>query len=381
MLIFVQVLSACGGDILTPEKTLEPTVISTVISSPTSPVTDSLATRIDQYIQDKHPDFSGTILVAQKGAILISRGYGLADRENEIPNTAQTKFEIGSISKSFSAMAIMILEERGLLNVEDPICQYLSDCPDAWEPVTIHHLLNHTSGIRDYAEIFDKVFETGIMDVDPCKEFSKAEIISLFKDLPLKFAPGKHYRYTSSGYFLLGVIIEKVSGEDYDVFLKTNILRPLELIETGYAYTNANDVNHALGYFTDGDQINNAPCWDVSIKYAAGGLYSTVGDLYKWDQALYTDQLVSQETLDKMFTSHVRMGGGKTYGYGWIISKPKGYRIIEHSGSLPGFLAQLARYPDDQVTIIILKNLRSGTRDLQVIRINRGLVEIVFEEK
>lgn len=119
----------------------------------------------------------------------------------------------------------------------------------------------------------------------------------------------------------------------------------------------------------------------MSLKGAAGGLYSTVGDLYKWDQALYTDQLVSQETLDKMFTSHVRIGGGKYYGYGWIISKPKGYRIIEHSGSLPGFLAQLARYPDDQVTIIILKNLRSGTRDLQVIRINRGLVEIVFEEK
>ena len=247
MLIFVQVLSACGGDILTPEKTLEPTVISTVISSPTSPVTDSLATRIDQYIQDKHPDFSGTILVAQKGAILISRGYGLADRENEIPNTAQTKFEIGSLSKSFTAMAIMILEERGLLNVEDPICQYLSDCPDAWEPVTIHHLLNHTSGIRNYSDIFDNQFETGIIEVDPCKEYSQAEVVSMFKDLPLKYEPGKRWRYTNSGYFLLGVIIENVSSISYDEFLQKNIFQPLRMAETGYGHTHANENNRAMG--------------------------------------------------------------------------------------------------------------------------------------
>lgn len=379
MLIFVQVTSACG-DILISKPTLEPTVIPTVTPAPTIPVTDTLATRIDQYIQDKHPDLSGTILVAQDGEILISRGYGLADREHEIPNTAQTKFEIGSITKSFTAMAIMILEERGLLNVADSICKYLSACPEAWEPVMIHHLLNHTSGIRNYSDIFDNQFETGIIDVDPCKEYSSAEVVSMFKDFPLKYAPGKHWRYTNSGYFLLGVIIENVSGDSYDEFLQKNIFQPLEMAETGYAHTHTYEKIGALGYFLDQDQIINAPCWDVSIKRAAGGLYSTVGDLYKWDQALYSDQLVSYETLDKMFTSDVRMRGGKTYGYGWMISKRKGHRIIEHPGALPGFLAQLARYPDEQVTIIVLKNLRLDDEDLQAIRISMGVADIVFEE-
>jgi CubicO group peptidase (beta-lactamase class C family) len=367
VLIFVQVVFACS--------TLEPTVIS----SPTGTETDSLATRIDQYIQDKHSDFSGVILVAQKGKILISQGYGLADRENAIPNTAQTKFEIGSITKSFTAMAIMILEESGLLNVDDSICLYISDCPNAWKPVTVHHLLNHTSGIPSYT----KLYEHGKIgtDIDICEEHSADEVVSTFKDLPLKYTPGQHFRYTNSGYFLLGIIIENVSGERYEEFLQQNIFEPLELTETEYGFTQNSENDHALGYIVDQDQLIKAPCSHVSTAYASGGLTSTVGDLYKWDQALYSAQLVSQETLEKIFTSDVRTSGGKTYGYGWEISKRKGHLLIQHGGETTAFTAQLSRYTDDQVTIIVLTNLKLEDRGIQALRIAMGVTDIVFGEE
>ena len=371
MLIFVQVVFACG-DTSSPESTLEPTVIS----SPTGTETDSLATRIDQYIQDKHSDFSGAILVVQKGKVLISQGYGLADRENAVPNTAQTKFEIGSITKSFTAMAIMILEESGLLNVDDSICLYISDCPNAWKPVTVHHLLNHTSGIPSYTEIY----EQGKVDTDICEEHSAEEVVSNFKDLPFKYTPGQHYRYTNSGYFLWGIIIENISGERYEEFLQQNIFQPLEMTETEYGFTQNSENDHALGYIVDQDQLIKAPCRHVSTAFASGGLTSTVGDLYKWDQALYTDQLVSQETLERIFASEVRMGGGKTYGYGWEISKRKGHLLIQHGGETIAFIAQLSRYTDDQVTIIVLKNLKLEDRDIQALRITMGVADIVFGE-
>ena len=333
--------------------------------------------RIKQYMRN-YPDFSGAILVAQKGNVLISQGYGMADRENDVPNTPQTKFAIGSMTKGFTAMAIMILQERGQLTAQDPICDYLSDCPAAWKPITLHQLLTHTSGIHNYTDLYG-----GLKDkVNICQEYKPEEVIAFFKDLPLDFTPGSKYRYSSSGYFLLGVVIKKVSGESYETFIQKNIFQPLGMTESGYdRLTSSNVKQHALGYSIDPNhnQVVNTYCWDVSLKFAAGGLYSTIGDLYKWDQALYTNQLVSQDTLNTIFTSYVTTDrpDAAGYGYGWLISQESGHRVIEHSGLVNGFVTQLARYPDDQMTIIVLSNLDASF----VEAIGRKLAELVLEEK
>jgi len=337
---------------------------------------DTLETRINKYMQQSHSSFGGIIFVAQKGKVLISQSYGLADRELDVPNTPQTKYAIGSISKSFTAMAIMILQEHGQLTVQDPICKYIADCPATWKPITLHHLLTHTSGIYNYTDLYSQLKDK----LNICREYKPEEVIALFKDIPLDFEPGSRWTYSNSGYFLLGVVIEKVSGESYETFIQKNILQPLGMSESGYDRASTLVKNHAAGYSINRPyyEIINAPCWDVSLKYAAGGLYSTVGDLYKWDQALYTDQLVSQKNLDTIFTSTISIpGSGGLYGYGWIISQQSGHRVLEHSGDVSGFVADLARYPDDQVTIIVLSNTDWEKPD----QISKGLADIVLEEK
>jgi CubicO group peptidase (beta-lactamase class C family) len=336
----------------------------------------TLETRVDKYIQLYHNNFGGVIFVAQKGKVLISKGYGLANRELEVPNTPQIKYAIGSMTKAFTAMGIMILQERGQLLVQDPICNYLADCPAAWKLITLHHLLTHTSGIHNFTDLFSALKD----EVNICREYKPEAVITYFKDLPLDFAPGSGWNYSNSGYFLLGVVIEKVSGESYETFIQKNILHPLGMSESGYDRSSVIVKNRASGYSIDRPyyDIVNAPCYDVSLKFAHGGLFSTVGDLYKWDQALYTDQLVSQETLNTIFTSTLSIPGSDgLYGYGWIISQQSGHRFIEHSGNVYGFVSDLVRYPDDRVTIIVLSNTDWEKPD----EISRNLAAIVLNEK
>ena len=341
-----------------------------------NPTADTLASRINHYMQQHYPQFSGTVLVAQKDQGLMSQGYGLADREQDVPNAPQTRFAIGSITKSFTAMAIMILQERGSLKVEDPICNYLADCPDAWKPVTMHHLLTHTSGIPSYTDLYIQ----GKIAATPCKAGKPETIIAYFRDLSLEFTPGSRWHYSNSGYFLLGAVIEKVSGDSYEAFIEKNILQPLRMTETDYDRASTIIPHRASGYSVDQlrDPFINAPCLDASLDDAVGGLYSTVGDLYKWDQALYTDRLVSQETLGTIFTSTVSLvssvAGEAVYGYGWEISQQSGHRVIWHNGLVWGFASYLARYPDDQLTIIVLSNVDTTN----VAQVGRELAAIVL---
>jgi CubicO group peptidase (beta-lactamase class C family) len=273
-------------------------------------------------------------------------------------------------------MAIMILQEHGQLTVQDSIWKYISDCPATWKPITLHHLLTHTSGIYNYTDLYATLKD----EVNICREYKPEAVIAYFKDLPLDFAPGSQWSYSNSGYFLLGVVIEKVSGESYETFIQKNILQPLGMSESGYDRSSTIVENRASGYSINRPyyDIVNAPCRDVSLKFAHGGLYSTVGDLYKWDQALYTNQLVSQEILNTIFTSTVSIpNNGGLYGYGWIISEQSGHRVIKHSGNVFGFVADLARYPDDQVTIIVLSNTDWEKPD----EISKGLASIVLGDK
>jgi CubicO group peptidase (beta-lactamase class C family) len=324
-------------------------------------VNGTLGASLDRTLREDHPGFSGTILVVKQGKVLLSKGYGLADQENDVPNTPETKFAIGSITKSFTAMAIMILKERMLLDLQDTICKYISPCPPAWKAVTLKHLLTHTSGIYNYT------LDPGFLKINTCQEHKPEEIIPFIKDHPLDFPSGSQFRYDNSGYFLLGMVIEKVTGVDYEAFLQKNILQPSGMIDTGYNRVNAILKDRASGYSLDSwtEQTIHAPCYDGSNSFAAGGLYSTVGDLYKWDQVLYTDQLVSKDSLSEIFTSSVMIvssegynfpPGSGVYGYGWMIGQQSGHRVIKHGGKIPGYASFLARYPDDQVTIIILSN-------------------------
>jgi CubicO group peptidase (beta-lactamase class C family) len=326
-----------------------------------------MAAQADQYLSDlaTTAGFSGAVLMARNGDILLSGGYGEADRDRHLLNTAQTKFRLGSLTKQFTAMAILILQERGLLTVQDPICAYLTDCPARWQAITIHQLLTHTAGVTDFARLPGHEVTMGLPS-------SPAETIARFRSQPLEFLPGEKFRYSNSGYILLGAIIEQASGSTYESFIQDNIFAPLQMVNSGYDH-NTGDL--AVGYR---DGSNQADFIDMSVPFAAGGLYSTVADLYRWDQALYTDQLISQTLLDEMFTPFVPIfnGGGSGPGYGWFIGKDGDRPMASHAGGINGFLSLITRYPRDHVLIAILSN----REDANLAEIQAQLTNILFEK-
>jgi len=290
--------------------------------------------------------FSGSVLIARDGEVLLSRGYGSADRELGIANTPQTRFFIGSVTKQFTAMAILILQSQGRLNVQDPICSYIEDCPAAWEDITIHHLLTHTSGMIVMPD--DNSY--------PESPITPRELLDRFKDAPLDFQPGERHSYSNCGYWVLGPIIEQVSGQTYEAFVQQWILEPLDMHDSGF---DQDASGLAVGYV---DQNTTRPTQVIesSFLYSAGALYSTVEDLYRWDQALLTEQLVPRELLDQMFTPQVSLYpdavGSVAYGYGWLVWDHLGRQMVGHGGALDGFRAWIFRYPDDRITIIVLSN-------------------------
>jgi CubicO group peptidase (beta-lactamase class C family) len=322
----------------------------------------------DTYLSklDKARLFSGSVLIARNGRVLVRKGYGEADRKKHLVNTAQTKFRLASLTKQFTAMAILILQAQGKLNVHDRICTYLSGCPPTWQKITLHHLLTHTSGIPDFGGFPDYLTTQG-------SPSSPAQTIARFKNKPLDFQPGKTFSYSNSGYVVLGAIIERASGATYEAFLRDNIFVPLQMVNSGYDHNNG---NLAVGYR---DQTSvPADFVDMSIPYAAGGLYSTVEDLYRWDRALYTDKLIPKNLRDKMFTPFaIPKKGGLGYGYGWGIGEADNHLLVSHEGVINGFHGVIARYPNDKTVIIILGN----RQDMNLFEMRTQIAKIVFGEK
>ena len=305
-------------------------------------------------------NFSGSILVARDGKPIITKSYGMANYELGVANTPQTVFRLGAITKAFTATAVIMLQERGKLNVNDSVCKYLNDCPQTWQPVTLRHLLTHTSGIPSYTELPD-YNKTTMLPV------THAEMIGRFRDKPLEFAPGEKAVYNNSGYYLAGVIIERVSGKTYEEFLQENIFTPLEMNGTGYDSPRRVIKNRAAGYAMPGGTRINAPYIDMTVPFAAGALYSTVEDLYKFDRALEGEKLLTRKSVDEM-----QMPFKKEYAYGWDVLTELGRRKIERGGVINGYTANLSRFTDDRVTIIALGNntnshVRSATLDLAAI--------------
>ena len=320
--------------------------------------------KADEYMNAavKVNNFSGSVLVAREGKPVFSKGYGMANIELNVPNSPDTVFRLGSITKQFTAMAIMILNEQGKLSVNDPICKYLPECPAAWQPITIRNLLTHTSGIANYTGFpnFDK---TAVLPI------TTAEMFTLLKDKPLDFAVGEKYSYSNSGYFLLGSIIERTSGKTYADFLQEKIFTPLGMKQTGYDNPLRIIKNRASGYSKQGGEFVNAAYMDMTIPFAAGAMYSTTGDLLIWDQALYTEKLVSRKSLDEMFTPFK-----SNYGYGWSIGKRFDHQEISHGGSIYGFATEIDRYPNDKLTVIVLSNVQGAPSE----EVANSLSAIVF---
>ncbi len=289
--------------------------------------------------------FNGSTLVAEQGQVIAKKGYGMANFEWSIPNAPDTKFRLGSITKQFTAALIQQLAEQGKIEMNAPVSRYLPEYPArTGDKVTIHQLLNHTNGIVGYTELpaFGKISR------DP---YTPTKFLEVFSKLDLMFEPGTKFSYSNSGYFLAGVVAEKVSGKSYEKLLQERIFDPAGMKDSGYDSTRPLLTKRAAGYDNTFDGFVNTSFIEMSQPYAAGSLYSTVEDLYRWDQALYGDKILSAASKEKAFQP-----GLSNYGYGWVITKKDGVTTIEHGGGINGFNTIITRNPETKRLIVLLSN-------------------------
>ena len=309
----------------------------------------SFQARADAYVRALAGQgrFRGSILVWSKGNTVLEKSYGSAVEAWSIPNVPATKFELASLTKQFTGAGILLLAQSGKLNVNDPVSKYFVGAPDSWKEITIHQLVTHTSGIPNN-ELKD--FTKGI-----CVPYTIDELIGTFRDRPLKFKPGSAWNYTNMEYYLLAYVIQKVSGKAYGEYLTENIFKPLGMKDSGFASTLAIVPQMAEGYAREGNGLRHRDYFDRSLEVGAGGAFSTVEDMLRWNQALNSERLLSRKWLEMMFAP----SWPGNYGYGWFIQTAP--RLQEfHEGSDPGFAASEARYPQDQAFVIVLSNLEDA---------------------
>lgn len=292
-----------------------------------------------------------SVVIFDGGEIVHERGYGLANVEHGIPITPDTIFRVGSVTKQFTGAAIMLLQQRGELSVDDPITKFLPDYPTHGHEITIYHLLNHTSGIKSYTGI------PGYMNEGVRPDLTTDELIDVFKNLPMDFAPGDAWNYNNSGYVLLGAIIEEVSGQSYADFIADNIAGPLGLDSTLYGGRQVIP-NRAAGYgLDDNGDVINAGFISMTQPHAAGALLSTTGDLVKWHQALTGGEFIHDDSYLAM-TTPAKLNDGETfpYGYGLGVGQLRERRMISHGGGIHGFTCYSLWLPDEDVYIAVLTN-------------------------
>lgn len=326
----------------------------------------------DAYI--RAAGIQGSVLLAKGGKIVLAKGYGLANIELDVPNKPETKFRLGSITKQFTAAAILQLQEKGKLEVGDPISKYIPGAPAAWNGITIHHLLTHTSGIPSYTG--DAGYQNHMRE----RTGAPLDFIDHFRDRPLEFTPGEKFHYDNSGYFLLGVIIEQVSGMKYEDYLRLKVFEPLQMTDTGYDWPATILKNRASGYSKDsGGKEINADFLDMGQPYAAGSLYSTVLDLYKWDRALYTTKVLNAQSLEAAFTpGQFDWAEGIKYGYGWGIEQVHGHKTVGHGGGINGFSTVIWRAIKEDAVAIVLSNNDAGSN---VGKAGKELLQLVLNSK
>jgi CubicO group peptidase (beta-lactamase class C family) len=291
-----------------------------------------------------------SVAVVREGKVVLARGYGLANVECAAPATRDTVYELLSVTKQFTAAAVLMLAEEGKLSLDDRVSQYLPNTPSAWNEITLRHLLTHTSGIRDYTDV-PGWFATIRMDRSP------EDLIEPTKTFPLPYRPGDAFRYCNAGYYLLGMILEKVSGQSYADFLRERIFKPLGMAATRVDDKKTIVPHRASGYDWEEGMLQNGPYVSPTQKWAAGAVLSTVEDLAKWDAALYTEKLLKRDLLERMWTpARLNNGQEAPYGFGNELDMDHGHRVAGHQGGGVAFNSTLLRYPNDRLTVIVLCN-------------------------
>jgi CubicO group peptidase (beta-lactamase class C family) len=320
---------------------------------------------------NKYRLFNGSALVAQNGKVIYKKGLGLANMEWNIPNAPDTRFRLGSITKQFTAALILQLVDQGKIKLDGKLSDYLPNYrKDIGEKVTVHQLLNHTSGIPSYTGL------PGFQNDVSRNPYTVDEFVTKYASNNLEFEPGSKFSYNNSGYFLLGAIIEKVTGKPYEQVVKEKIFDPLGMKNSGYDHYGEVIAKRASGYQKTADGYVNAAYLDMSIPYAAGSLYSTVEDLYLWDQALYTDRVVSAQSKELMFKPNL-----SDYAYGWVITKTRfgagveNAPIITHNGGINGFNTIIARFPAQRNLIVLLDNTSQGA---SIDALERQIINILY---
>ena len=333
------------------------------------------AAKIDEVMSlaSKYGLFNGTVLVADNGKVIYKKGFGLANMEWNIPNTPETRFRLGSITKQFTATLILQLVDQGKIKLDGKLSDYLPDYrKDVGQKVTVHQLLNHTSGIPSYTG------QPGFFNDVSRNPYSVADFVKKYASNDLEFEPGSKFSYNNSGYFLLGAIIEKVTGQPYEKVLKEKIFDPLGMKNTGYDHHTTILEKRAAGYVKTPDGYLNAPYLDMSLPYAAGSMYSTVDDLYLWDQALYTDRVVSAPSKELMYKPNMN-----DYAYGWFITKTKlgtgteTVPSINHGGGINGFNTLIMRYPVQKNLVVLLDNTSQGD---SLDKLSQEITNILYDQ-
>ena len=328
------------------------------VAAAQAPDRGAVVARIDSLVQAemaKNQNVGVSVGVQQGTDLLLARGYGFAELELGVPADAETVYRIGSLTKQFTATAVLQLVEQGKIGLQDEITKFLPDYNTQGHHVTIQHLLTHTSGIKSYTSLGPKFWnEASRLDL------TNEQMIALFENEPFDFAPGEKYQYNNSAYFLLGVIIEKVTGLPYPRYLEERVLAPLGLRSTRYCDEQRVLPHRAQGYEVAEGTVTNDGAISMNTPGAAGAMCSSVLDLLAWQQASNRAALITAADRDKMRTGYVKSGDASQYGYGLGIGALDGHRQIAHSGGINGFSSWLAYYPDDQLTVVVLTNNGNG---------------------
>jgi len=322
--------------------------------------------------------FNGSVLVAKDNKIIYKKSFGPANREWDVPNSPDTKFKLGSITKQFTAMLVLQMVEIGKLSLDGKVIDYLPDYPhDKGSRITLHHLLCHSSGIPNLAKVYPNWFSEMWL-----KNYSTEEFIKLFCNLELKFEPGSRFSYSNAGYYLLASIVEEVSDKSYAKLLEEKIFQPLQMRDSCYynGYTILPKL--AAGYDYWNFRYSNTAYNNATTHKGNGGICSTVEDLYKWEQALHSEKLLSHKYLDLMFKSHINLRESTGYGYGWILGtkyiegKGDEFAFHEHSGSHQGFNNLIYRIADEGIVLVLLNNISQA----ELTRIRDGLINILYKQ-
>ncbi len=338
------------------------------IKHKTSHISHRTITDLNNYMKalEKNRNFHGSVLVEKDGKVILRKGYGMADYENGVRNTVNTRFPVGSITKQIVAMAIMQLQEKGKLNVNDSLSKYIADFPRGDE-ITLHQLLTHTSGIKGYYS-----YDMELTDrIKALEERTPLNIINIIKEENLVNNPGEVWEYSNSGYLILGYIVEKVSGKTLEDYLTQNIFKPLKMSHTTASFRDGKRMYNAGGYmgFLENIKYDSEDYNLLNLAFGAGYITSTVEDMHKWSKAFDNSKIAKRKTIDTIFKGYANVDGAD-YGYGWFIEEGEFGREYSHAGSCEGFNSIISIKPDNKATVIILTNKAPTGQNINEIKNN-----------